>query len=197
MKLKPLILIVVLLFAIAAIATAIYFRQQNVELQSRLEKSNSSTTSQNLNTIKRLREGDVLPEFTALDTEGREIHVAERGKGNTLLFIYDPNCDRCEAGIPAWVKTNDRLIQLKVPLQVVALSVADSYTTVQHARKIKMPFVVVPFPSIELQKQYGVTEVPLTVIVDAKGTVQAVWDKPLDKGEIGDLLEVVCPHCAE
>ena len=99
--------------------------------------------------------------------------------------------------MPAWIKLTDRLSQLKAPVHVVALSITDSYTTVEHARRIKAPFATVPFPDVELQKKYGAVEVPLTVVVDPRGIVQAVWNKPLDEGEVGDVLETVCPECPQ
>ena len=99
--------------------------------------------------------------------------------------------------MPAWVKLTNRLSQLKAPVQVAALSITDSYTTVVHARRIKAPFATVPFPDVELQKKYGAVEVPLTVVVDPRGVVQAVWNKPLDDGEVGDVIETVCPECPQ
>ena len=71
--------------------------------------------------------------------------------------------------MPAWIKASKKLAELQSNARVIALSTGDSYTTVQYARRMKLPFAVAPFPSIEMQKQYGVTEVPLTVVVDAKG----------------------------
>jgi len=62
---------------------------------------------------------------------------------------------------------------------------------------MKPPFAVAPFPSVEMQKRYGVTEVPLTVVVDAKGVVRAVWNKPLDEGEVADVVETACPECVK
>ncbi|MGH9838014.1 MAG: hypothetical protein ACREEM_04445 [Blastocatellia bacterium] len=38
-----------------------------------------------------------MPELTARDTEGREVRVASRGNGATLLFIFSPTCDRLAA----------------------------------------------------------------------------------------------------
>ena len=99
--------------------------------------------------------------------------------------------------MPIWIRLSNRLSQLKASVQVVALSIADSYTTVEHARRIKAPFDTVPFPDVELQKKYGAVEVPLTVVVDARGFVQAVWDKPLNEGEVGDVIETVCPECPQ
>lgn len=189
---SKLLIAILLLMAVGGTGAAVYFWRQHSELQSRLEKPAVANPQ---NSIKRLREGAEVPDFTARDIEGREVQVAARGKGNTLLFIYDPKCDRCEAGLESWSKVNSKLQELKAPVQVFALSVADSYTTVQHARRIKIPFTTVPFPNVDLQIKYGVTEVPLTVVVDPQGRVQALWDKPLTEGEAGDVIETVCPDC--
>ena len=197
-KSRPGILVFILVgLVIAAVGALVYLWRQNAEMRGRLQTSGLKQDEKSSDTIRMVREGDELPEFTAMNTDGREVRVATRGAGNTLLFIYSPACDRCEAGIPSWIKVSNKLKDLHSSTQVLALSIADSYTTVQHARKMKMPFVIVPFPSVELQKKYGVTEVPLTVLVDQQGKVQAVWDKPLDEGEVGDVIETVCPECLQ
>jgi len=182
---------------LAAAGSAVYFWRQNVQLRSQIPGAAGATSPPASESVRLVREGDVLPEFVARDTEGHEVRVAARGGGISLLLIYSPSCDRCEAAIPAWVKAAGKLKTLRASVQVIALSVADSYTTVQHARAVKMPFPVVPFPDVELQKKYGATEVPLTVLVDQRGVVKAVWDKPLDEGEVGDVVETVCPECLE
>jgi peroxiredoxin len=197
-KSRPRILIVLLVvFIIAAVGAAVYFWRQNSELRGRLQASGSKQEEKPADVVRMVREGDELPEFTAKNIDGQEVRVAARGAGNTLLFIYSPGCDRCGAGIQSWIKVSNKLRELHSSTQIFALSIEDSYPTVQHARKMKMPFVVVPFPSVELQKKYGVTEVPLTVLVDQQGKVQAVWDKPLDEGEVGDVIETVCPECLQ
>jgi peroxiredoxin len=189
------VIFISILLVVGAITAAIYFWRQNAELRAQL--TSSPPAGQVAQEVRLLREGDEVPEFTARSTEGREVKVAARGSGNSLLLIFSPSCDRCEAGMPAWIKLNNRLSQLKAPVQVVALSITDSYTTVEHARRIKAPFATVPFPNLELQKKYGAVEVPLTVVVDARGIVQAVWNRPLDEGEVGDVIETVCPECPQ
>ena len=186
---------VLVVFIVASMGAALYLWRQNSELRSRLQSSSPKQDEKSADIVRMVREGDELPEFAAMSIDGKEVRVAARGAGGTLLFIYSPSCDRCEAGIQSWIKVSNKLRELQSATRIVALSIEDSYTTVQHARKMKMPFVVVPFPSVELQKQYGVTEVPLTLLVDQQGKVRAVWDKPLDEGEVGDVIGTVCPEC--
>jgi peroxiredoxin len=183
-----------LIITLVACGSAIYLWRQNVELRNRERFSGDQSASTK---AQHVREGYELAEFTTRDTEGREARIAPRGASNTLLFIFNPTCDRCEAGMPAWIKVGKKLAELQSNAHVIALSTADSYTTVQYARRMKPPFTVAPFPSVEMQKQYGVTEVPLTVVVDAKGVVRAVWNKPLDEGEVADVVETVCPECVK
>ncbi len=183
-----------LIVMLGACGAAIYFWRQNANLRNRERSLGDPSTSAHAQLV---REGNELPEFTARDTEGREARIAVRGNGNSLLLIFSPGCDRCEAGMPAWIKVSKKLAELQSHVPVTALSTADSYTTVQYARRMTLPFAVAPFPSVEMQKRYGVTEVPLTVVVDAKGVVRAVWDKPLDEGEVADVVETACPECVK
>ncbi len=182
------------IITLLACGAAIYFWRQSVELRNRTQSPGHQSKSTG---VQSLREGSELPEFTARDTEGREARIAARGNGATLLFIFNPTCDRCEAGMPAWIKVGKKLAEFQSNAHVIALSTADSYTTVQYARRMKPPFAVAAFPSVEMQKRYGVTEVPLTVVVDAKGIVRAVWNKPLDEGEVADVVETACPECVK
>lgn len=196
-KRSRILISILVVFVITAVGVAVYFWQQNASLRNRLQATSPKPEEKPAGLVRLVREGDEVPEFTAVNIDGKEVKVAPRGASNTLLFIYSPSCDRCEAGIPSWIKVSNKLKELHSSTQIIALSIADSYTTVQHARKMKMPFMVVPFPNVELQKRYGATEVPLTVLVDQQGRVQAVWDKPLDEGEVGDVIETVCPECLE
>lgn len=183
------------ILTLGALGTAYYLWRQNAELQRRSQISSSEDKTNPVESARRLQEGQTLPQFTARDTEGREVQVAARGNGNTLLFIYSPSCDRCEAGMSAWINVGKKLSELRARVRVIALSTGDSYTTVQHARRIKAPYTVVPFPNTDLQKQYGVTEVPLTIVLNEKGVVRAVWNKPLDQSEVADVVETACPDC--
>jgi peroxiredoxin len=182
------------IITLVACGVAFYFWRQNVELRNRTLSPGDQSQSTG---AQSMREGNELPEFTVRDAEGREERIAARGNGVTLLFIFNPTCDRCEAGMPAWIKVGKKLAELQSSARVIALSTADSYTTVQYARRMKPPFAVAAFPSVEMQRQYGVTEVPLTVVVDAKGVVRAVWNKPLDEGEVADVVETACPECVK
>ena len=94
---------------LAAAGSAVYFWRQNVQLRSQIPGAAGATSPPASESVRLVREGDVLPEFVARDTEGHEVRVAARGGGNSLLLIYSPSCDRCEAAIPAWVKAAGKL----------------------------------------------------------------------------------------
>lgn len=182
--------------AVAGYVLAAYLYLQNVALETRLAlAARDLKPAADAGRPRRLREGDALTPFSARAVDGKEMHLAAPGTGPWLLFIYDPACDRCEIALPRWLEVHDRLMRMGSMAHVIGLSIADSYSTVQHTRRARIPYPVVPFPSTDLQRQYGVTEVPLTVVADREGTVKAVWDKPLDEGEVGDVIEVVCPEC--
>jgi peroxiredoxin len=192
---RPRILLAALsVITLVVFGAVIYLWRQHAAPRNRARNSADQPTSIH---SKRMSEGIELPEFIARDTQGREARIAARGNGITLLFIFNPACDRCEAGMPAWIKVSKKLAELQSNAHVIALSTADSYTAVQYARRKKLPFPVAPFPSAVMQRLYGVIEVPLTVVVDAKGIVRAVWDKPLDEGEVADVVETACPECVK
>lgn len=145
--------------------------------------------------LEPLRLGKELPELTARSTEGEVIRVAARGRGPSLLLIYEPSCPRCEAALPTWIRLHDHLRSMGSEVSVIGLSIADSYTSVQHARERGMPFPVVPFPSRELVAAYGIRQVPVAAVIDNDGRVSALWEKALEAGEVGDAVELLCPQC--
>lgn len=182
-----------LLVAAAALAVALYFWRQAVGLKNEIDEPANKVAGQS---VKKIQEGDRLPEFKALTTDGREVVVANTGIKH-LLFIFSPTCDRCESGMPSWAKVTTKLKEFQAAVQVIGLSIADSYATVEYTRREKPPFASVSFPSVELQAKYGATEVPLTVVVNSQSVVEAVWDKPLDDSEVWDVIETACPECID
>lgn len=183
----------VLLLALAAVAAV---QQRRVALlRLEIDTCHGAATPPGEALFEPIRLGKVLPAFTARSTEGTELEVAARGHGPSLLLIYEPGCPRCEAALPPWVELHDELRARGSEAAVVGLSLADSYSTVRHAREQGLPFPVVPFPDRSLVAAYGVGQVPITAVVDVDGRVAALWDSPLGAGARGDALELLCPQC--
>jgi peroxiredoxin len=194
---RPFATFAAIALAITAAATALYFWNRTRELEGQVAALEKAVPKEVREAIRPpvLRAGMALPGFTARDTEGREVHVAARGGGKSLLFIFEPGCPRCEANLPRWTEIFDKLGSLGAKTQVVALSTGPTYETVEYARSHGLPFPVVPFPTDEIQRSFGVVQVPLTVVLSAQGEVEAFWDKPLSEGEAGDVVETSCPEC--
>jgi len=180
-----------------AATTALYLWLQNRTLLVQIAALERAVPRETREAIRPpvLRLGMAVPDFTARDTEGKDVHVAARGSARTVLFILEPGCPRCEATLPKWTQIFDKLSSVGAKTQVVALSTGPTYETVEYARGHGIPFPVVPFPTDEIQRSYGVTEVPLTVVLSPAGKVEALWNKPLSAGEMGDVVEASCPEC--
>src|SRR5262249_4267436 len=104
---RPQFLIVALLIlTLVVFGGAIYLQRQSADLRNRAQSPAKQPISI---PTSRMSEGIELPEFTARDTEGRETRIAVRGDGNTLLFIFNPTCNLCEAGMRAWVSVSKKL----------------------------------------------------------------------------------------
>ncbi len=181
--------------AVALAAVSIFQVRQAALLRLEIQSCHAAAAGVGVPQAEPMRRGKELPAFTARTTEGEELRVAARGQGPSLLLIYEPGCPRCEAALPSWIELHDELRVRGSEAAVVGLSVADSYSTVQHAREKGLPFPVVPFPDHDLVAAYGVTQVPIAAVVDADGRVVALWDSPLEAGARGDALELLCPQC--
>lgn len=180
---------------LALVAVVVVQQRRAALLRREIDTCHGAATPAGEALFELIRPGKVLPAFTARSTEGTQLEVAARGHGPSLLLIYEPGCPRCEAALPTWVELHDELRARGSPAAVVGLSVADSYSTVRHAREQGLPFPVVPFPDRSLVAAYGVGQVPIAAVVDVDGRVAALWNSPLEAGARGDALELLCPQC--
>ncbi|HEX4954223.1 MAG TPA: redoxin domain-containing protein [Thermoanaerobaculia bacterium] len=187
----------VLPWALAAVlaAVAAYQARSIALLRLEIDSCHGAAAQAGTPRLEPMAVGKQVPELTARSIEGEVVHVAERGRGPALLLIYDPSCSLCEAAMPTWIQLYQQLRAQGSEAPVIGLSVADSYSTVQHGRSHRLPFPVVPFPSRDLIEGYGIRQIPLAAVVGADGRVIALWDRPLEAGERGDALELLCPQC--
>ncbi len=187
----------VLPWALAAVlvAVAVYQARSIALLRLEIDSCHGAAAQAGMPRLEPMAVGKQLPELTARSIEGEVLQVAVRGRGPSLLLIYDPSCSLCEAAMPTWTRLYQDLRAQGSAAPVIGLSVADSYATVQHGRSHHLPFPVVPFPSRDLIESYGIGQIPLAAVVDTEGRVTALWDRPLEAGERGDILELLCPQC--
>ena len=146
-----------------------------------------------------LKVGDMAPEFTLADAEGRERSLSEwRGK-RVVLYFYPkddtPGCTKEACGFRDLYKE----IAAKRAL-VVGVSADKPASHVKFAAKYELPFTLLSDPGHQVLEAYGVWgEKKLygrvflgitrsTYLIDAEGRVQAIWPKVSPEGHAAEIL---------
>jgi thiol-disulfide isomerase/thioredoxin len=114
----------------------------------------------------------LAPNFTLRSLEGREVTLSElRGKV-VLLDFWATWCSPCRESIP-------HLIQLyktyqKKGLEVIGINMdkRDMETVRQFAMSMDIPYPVV-ITLDQVERDYGVTGLPSTILIDKKGRIRA------------------------
>ena len=113
-----------------------------------------------------LRRGDVTPELSFTDADGRQVDVTRRGR-RTVVVAWSTWCG-CRYELPAWHDLAEELEPLGLDLVAVALD--DDEDRVRHwTGKARLPPVL--DPEHRLSDVFGVVNVPSTVWLDEDGRV--------------------------
>jgi thioredoxin-dependent peroxiredoxin len=100
--------------------------------------------------------GDVAPDFTIKDSEGKTVHLADyRGKQRVVLYFFPkcftPGCD-IEAG-----KFRDEFGQfVERSTQVLGVSADDPTTAKKFREHFQLPFPVLPDHEKKIIEAYGI-----------------------------------------
>lgn len=142
--------------------------------------------------------GMELPAFTAFTTRGQELRVPPRHDGRSVVLFYGLNdCPPCEGALEHWIELHERLRELGSRAPVTGVVVGSPEAAAEHARARGVPFDVVAFPDQATLDRYHLTQLPVSAVIDAAGRVEHFWARTLGRGEIADMLQLVCPECLD
>jgi len=115
-------------------------------------------------------DGDGLaPNFTLVDSEGATVSLADfRGK-QVVVNFWGTWCGPCKAELPGL----NRFARKHPEVVVLGLAVDSGDTAALAAAKVslKIPFDVLNCTG-KVKRQYGVSKVPTTFLVDAEGVLR-------------------------
>lgn len=135
-----------------------------------------------------LKVGDIAPNFTLCDKEGREVSLSDfLGKRVVLYFYPKDNTPGCTRQACAFAATYGQFSDKGV--EVIGISRDSVMSHVKFAEKHNLPFVLLSDPDLSAIKAYGVWQekklygktsfgvVRTTFIIDEKGFIEKVMPK--------------------
>lgn len=141
-----------------------------------------------------VQEGDIAPDFTLVDLEGRTHKLSDyRGK-TVLINFWATWCRSCIQEFPALermyaVFASDNFVVMAVNLDAAGKSVVEPFI-----KRYPMNFTVLLDQENRLTEAYGTTGVPETFLIDKNGIVVKKyigpfeWDQPWFAKELKPLL---------
>lgn len=135
-----------------------------------------------------LKVGDIAPNFTLCDKEGREVSLSDfLGKRVVLYFYPKDNTPGCTRQACAFAATYGQFSDKGV--EVIGISRDSVMSHVKFAEKHNLPFILLSDPDLSAIKAYGVWQekklygktsfgvVRTTFIIDEKGFIEKVMPK--------------------
>jgi len=114
-------------------------------------------------------DGDPAPDFTLVDTQGREVRLAElRGK-SVIVNFWGSWCPPCLQELPAlsrFARSHPEVVLLGI-----AVDSGEGEVLAAEKKRLDIPFPVLAADN-KVQQSYGVRVLPTTFLVDDQGIVR-------------------------
>lgn len=148
--------------------------------------------------MKELKVGDVIPHFTAIDTDGNTFDSASVVGSKPLVIYFYPkdNTPGCTAQACSF---RDQYEDFKdLGAEVIGIS-SDSVTSHQKfAKQHQLPFILLSDSDKKLRKLFGVPSgllglIPgrVTYVADKEGIIRLIFDSMMPTNHIANALKAV------
>lgn len=131
------------------------------------------------------------PDFTLTDSKGTPIRLSDYKGRVVLLDFWATWCHGCKTEIPWYMEFEDKYKESGLTVIGVSMD-GDGWKSVTPFIKEKKINYDVVIGNDTLAKQYGLTSMPLTLLIDRNGRIAdshaGVVDKTAWEGEIKTLL---------
>jgi peroxiredoxin len=151
-----------------------------------LEKN--ATASENIILV-----GDPAPDFTAQTLDGNQISLKEYLGSPVAISFWATWCEPCKTEMPVLQQATlqyqkDRMVILGVNASENVNVIRDFIT----GRQLSLPILL--DPNRQIQKLYGVNELPVTIWIDSSGIVRAEELGPTTPELIGAYMDKLKGH---
>ena len=146
-----------------------------------------------------LKIGDIAPDFTLLDSEGREHKLSDYlGRKIVLYFYPKDNTPGCTRQACAFASAYDEFKNRDIV--VIGISRDSVASHKKFAEKYSLPFILLSDPDLVAIQAYGVWQekklygktsfgvVRTTFIIDEEGKISAVMPKVKPDTNAGEIL---------
>jgi peroxiredoxin len=139
-------------------------------------------------------EGSKAPDFAMNDLSGRATRLSDlRGKV-VLIHFWATWCHYCLEEAPSLARLNAAMVGKNFQMITFALDKEGSAAVETYFRKAGLRLPTIQDPGGRVAKQYGVTGVPETFIVDGQGVIRKKfvgareWDGPEMTGYLAEQM---------
>ena len=149
-----------------------------------------------------LKVGDIAPNFTLYDKDGRTVSLADfTGRRVVLYFYPKDNTPGCTRQACAFAGAYSRFSELGV--EVVGISRDSAASHRKFAEKYSLPFIILSDPEREAIEKYGVWQekklygkpsmgvVRTTFIISPEGKIEAIMPKVKPDTNAAEILEML------
>ncbi len=149
-----------------------------------------------------LKTGDMAPQFTLKDKDGKDVSLSDFAGRKVVLYFYPkdntPGCTRQACAFAASFTEFE-----KKGAVVIGVSRDGVASHAKFAEKYSLPFILLSDPELEAIRKYGVWQekknygkttmgvVRTTFIIDEKGNIAHIMPKVKPDTNAGEVLELI------
>lgn len=164
-KFNP-ILLIFLIFPIVGIAMALIIGSQHGQQTGTLVPPPSTYTQFSL-------VNQPAPDFTLQTPDGKMVQLSSLKGRWVFLNFWASWCAPCRDEMPALQQLTDGKLNATQPVAVLAVNQGEDVKTINdYLGQLKLTLPVVMDSDSQVNRQYGVVQLPITYIIDPKGVVR-------------------------
>lgn len=139
-----------------------------------------------------VRVGDEAPNFVLTDLDGNEVELADYKGQGVFLNFWGTYCPPCEREMP--YMEDQYAIYKDQGVEILAVNVGEAPLTVERfVNRHDLSFPI-PMDSGQLVlDRYGVIPLPMTFLIDPKGTVIQIITGGMSEADIASYMESIKP----
>ena len=146
-----------------------------------------------------LKEGDIAPEFTGVDQNGKKISLSAM-KGKKVVLYFYPEDDTPTCTIQACNLRDNHGLLKKNGFEVIGISPDNEKKHKKFEKKFNLPFTLIADTSHEILEKYGVWDqkklfgheymgvLRTTFVIDEKGLIRKIFLRPRSKEHAEEIL---------
>jgi len=134
-----------------------------------------------------LKKGDRVPSVALLSVSGR-LEKLSYGAGvpYRLLYAFNTRCPACQNTLQAWKQL---AAEVQASIQIIGVANDSLTATVKYQREHSLNYPVFVAADTLFKKQYKISFVPQTILLDSSGTVQGIWTGVLQDSQLVRIRE--------